>query len=244
MHQAAEAFTFYRKISPDQKAVFLETIADNIESLGDALIHLASEETNLHFGRVVELTKKTIKNYELKIDEDFKKIITTQRTKEFLIWRFFDNPYIKYSFYGYVENNTLLSYIALREENLEPFNYKAMRIIDLYGKQEGICKLLERSMQESVLKNHIYIDYSMFGTIYDKELVSSNYLKLENEDCCILPQVTAPIENRPNNEYLGIISSRFQNDINILTKDNVYFTRMDSDRDRLAKLNQIKSNRQ
>ncbi len=47
MHQAAEAFAVYRKTSPDQKAVFLEAIADNIESLGDALIQQASEETNL-----------------------------------------------------------------------------------------------------------------------------------------------------------------------------------------------------
>ena len=47
MQQAADAFAVYRKITADQKAVFLEAIADNIESLGDALIQVASEETNL-----------------------------------------------------------------------------------------------------------------------------------------------------------------------------------------------------
>ena len=52
MHQAADAFAVYRKISPDQKAVFLEAIADNIESLGDALIQQASEETNLPAARL------------------------------------------------------------------------------------------------------------------------------------------------------------------------------------------------
>jgi alpha-ketoglutaric semialdehyde dehydrogenase len=47
MQQAGEAFISYRKTSPENRAVFLETIAANIESLGDALISKASEETNL-----------------------------------------------------------------------------------------------------------------------------------------------------------------------------------------------------
>jgi alpha-ketoglutaric semialdehyde dehydrogenase len=47
MQQAAEAFVSYRKTSPEKRAVFLETIATNIESLGDALISQASTETNL-----------------------------------------------------------------------------------------------------------------------------------------------------------------------------------------------------
>jgi alpha-ketoglutaric semialdehyde dehydrogenase len=47
MQQAAEAFVSYRRTSPEKRAVFLETIAANIESLGDALISQASGETNL-----------------------------------------------------------------------------------------------------------------------------------------------------------------------------------------------------
>ena len=47
MQRAAEAYKGYQKVSPENKALFLETIADNIESLGDGLIKQASEETNL-----------------------------------------------------------------------------------------------------------------------------------------------------------------------------------------------------
>src|SRR6478609_3064618 len=47
MQNAANAFDAYQKTSPEARAVFLETIANNIESLGDALIAKASEETNL-----------------------------------------------------------------------------------------------------------------------------------------------------------------------------------------------------
>ena len=52
MQRAAEACKEYQKISPGIKALFLETIADNIESLGDALINQASSETNLPAARL------------------------------------------------------------------------------------------------------------------------------------------------------------------------------------------------
>lgn len=47
MQQSADAFTAYQKVSIENKALFLETIAQNIEALGDALIQQASAETNL-----------------------------------------------------------------------------------------------------------------------------------------------------------------------------------------------------
>ena len=52
MQQSAEAFNVYQKVSPVNKALFLETIADNIEGLGDELIKQASDETNLPAARL------------------------------------------------------------------------------------------------------------------------------------------------------------------------------------------------
>ena len=52
MQRAAEAYKDYQKISPENKALFLEAIANNIESLGDALINQASAETNLPAARL------------------------------------------------------------------------------------------------------------------------------------------------------------------------------------------------
>jgi NADP-dependent aldehyde dehydrogenase len=52
MQQAAEAFGYYKLVSPLNKALFLESIADNMESLGDALIAKASAETNLPAARL------------------------------------------------------------------------------------------------------------------------------------------------------------------------------------------------
>ncbi|PWK27335.1 NADP-dependent aldehyde dehydrogenase [Arcicella aurantiaca] len=60
MLQAAEAFKKYRKISGKEKAVFLRTIADEIEALGMELIQTAMEETNLPEARLLGERGRTI----------------------------------------------------------------------------------------------------------------------------------------------------------------------------------------
>jgi alpha-ketoglutaric semialdehyde dehydrogenase len=52
MQQSAGAFMAYRQTIPEARAVFLETIAGNIEALGDTLLNKASEETNLPLPRL------------------------------------------------------------------------------------------------------------------------------------------------------------------------------------------------
>ena len=52
MQQSADAFAAYQKVSIENKALFLETIAQNMEALGDTLIQQASEETNLPAARL------------------------------------------------------------------------------------------------------------------------------------------------------------------------------------------------
>lgn len=52
MQQAQSAFEAYQKTSVEEKSIFLETIANEIEALGDALLTKASEETNLPLPRL------------------------------------------------------------------------------------------------------------------------------------------------------------------------------------------------
>jgi hypothetical protein len=205
---------------------------ERIQSLGETL-------NDKYLCEVVELTAENIGNYNLNLDEDFREITTTQRTSEFLKWRFLKYPFIKYVLYGVIDKGAVVAYIAFREETLSPFSYKVTRIIDLFGRVDAIKTLLNKTIKEAVLQKHIYIDFSKFGSIYEVELNSFKFINLKNDDCCILPQVTSPIENRPNGEFLGILSKHFFEDIKSLSIENVYFTRVDSDRDRLANINQI-----
>lgn len=52
MQLSHAAFEEYQKTTPEQKSLFLEAIANEIEVLGDALISKASEETNLPAARL------------------------------------------------------------------------------------------------------------------------------------------------------------------------------------------------
>lgn len=52
MQQAQTAFEAYQKTSVEEKSIFLETIATEIEALGDELLLKASEETNLPLPRL------------------------------------------------------------------------------------------------------------------------------------------------------------------------------------------------
>jgi len=52
MQQAQTAFEAYQQTSIEQKSLFLEAIATEIEALGDALLQKASEETNLPIPRL------------------------------------------------------------------------------------------------------------------------------------------------------------------------------------------------
>jgi NADP-dependent aldehyde dehydrogenase len=53
MENAMQAFAAYRKTEPGVRAGFLETIASNLEALGDKLIEQASAETNLPAPRLL-----------------------------------------------------------------------------------------------------------------------------------------------------------------------------------------------
>lgn len=57
---AAQAFDIYRATSPEARAVFLETIANNIMEIGDALIQRANEETGLPIARLEGERGRTI----------------------------------------------------------------------------------------------------------------------------------------------------------------------------------------
>lgn len=50
---AADAFETYSKVSGENRAIFLETIANNIEALGDDLLNIANKETNLPLPRLI-----------------------------------------------------------------------------------------------------------------------------------------------------------------------------------------------
>ena len=223
----------------DSKAFEIsEKLGYDKKKIGE-LLKINNNKTNdIDTKKIVPLTKEnyTEFNYNLNIDS----LTTTFRNVDFLGWRIFNNPYINYRVYGFINNNKITSYIVLREEELSPTKYTATRIIDLFGDKEGINNLLNHTIKSCAKNGSIYIDFSMFGVLYENELLSIGFSKLENNDVCVLPMVTSPIENRPNHEFIVIQSKIHNMEVQKLTSENVYFTRIDGDRDRIARINQLK----
>src|SRR5687768_7182216 len=58
--KAADAFQVYRKKSGEEKAIFLDTIANEINALGDQLIDLCCQETALPKGRIEGERARTV----------------------------------------------------------------------------------------------------------------------------------------------------------------------------------------
>jgi NADP-dependent aldehyde dehydrogenase len=62
---AAEAFRSYRQTTPEKRAAFLDTIADNIAALGDVLTERVIAETGIVRGRVEGETARTVNQLRL-----------------------------------------------------------------------------------------------------------------------------------------------------------------------------------
>lgn len=207
------------------------------QNMAKTLIQIQSEKSAKPISPSIQkITRQNFKRYSFAMNSPAR--ATTVRDKKFLEWRFFNNPYIDYEIFGFVQNDNVSSYIAIREEILQPTGRGVSRIIDIFGDPNEIPDLLAAARSLALEKQHLYLDFSMFGTIYAQILKDFGFSELHDENYALLPQVTAPIENRPNHEYLLLQSKLHQQKLNQLKKEDVYFTRIDSDRDRISRIDQ------
>lgn len=213
-------------------------IGENVQKYKKITKTLFNSTVQADYPNVIKIDKNNIELYNLCFDVDI--AVTTDRNKQFLKWRFIKNPFINYDVYGFVKNNIISAYIALRKDTLSPLNYLVYRIIDLFGAPEHIHHVLNVIKTKAAFENCIYIDFSKIGSLYTRQMISADFFELEEDDVSILPQVSSPVCYRPNNEYIGLKSLKHQQKINLLTSDSIYFTRMDSDRDRLANISQVR----
>ena len=65
MSDAQQAYLAYQSVSNEQKAVFLETIASEIEALGNELVYRAMKETGLPEGRIIGERGRTMNQLRL-----------------------------------------------------------------------------------------------------------------------------------------------------------------------------------
>jgi hypothetical protein len=224
--------------------VFKEDIYTIIKQMGQDNIKakiLAPLNSN-SLNDEIDFRPLPIKNYsfnDLTFNLGTQAKCTSLRDFDFISWRFLNNPFIPYQVFVEIDKDQVFAYAAVRVENLQPYGVFVARIIDLYGHKSNIPNLIKKILTWSRGQGHLYIDFSKIGELYSEELLSNGFSRLDEDDVALFPQVSSPVENRPNNEYIALQSQSFQKELDNLDLKDIYFTRMDSDRDRVAKLNQI-----
>lgn len=177
---------------------------------------------NCKIGRVQSFSEPIVSCFA---DMNMKAYI--EREPEYMNWRYFQNP-IKYEIYSIQEK----AYIVVRHERFYPTQYFAARIIDLVGLPQYASELVKLIINKSRERHDAFIDFSVTGSYYGQMFKELDFSELTGEYYGALPQVSSPIEYRPNEEYICLGSKHFPKMFDGIEFDDLYFTRGDSDRDR------------
>ena len=134
-------------------------------------------------------------------------------------------------------DNKILGMVVSKIETLYPRMEKVNRIIDMFGNPEALTELLQNIRNFSIEEDLLYVDFSCFGSKFKTILIDCGFSILTGDEVSLLPQVTYPIENRPNLEFIALYSKKISK--SYWNSENLYLTRADSDRDRLNKVSQL-----
>lgn len=183
-----------------------------------------------------ELELEQIKKLDEKYDEFWNQVkerypITVNRTRNYLKWRYFDNPLLNYKIFQLKEKNEIKGFLVLRIEdnNLE---LKAGRIIDIV-----VFEKFEKQLFQEIInfcKNKVdVIDFFCTGNFYKNSLSTERFFNDPNNELKI-PALFNPINF---NKFGGInllcktnSKSEIKEKINDINK--MYFVKGDSDQDR------------
>ncbi len=186
------------------------------------------ETSNLEFHEIKKLDVK----YE-EFWNEIKKIypITVNRTKNYLKWRYFDNPLLDYTIFMLKEKNEIKGFLVLRIEDNNS-ELKAGRIIDIIVYEKFEKQLLQEII--NFCKNKVdIIDFFCTGNFYKNSLLIENFFNDPNSDFKI-PSLFNPIDF---NKFGGInllfkINKKNETKQTMSDINKLYFVKGDSDQDR------------
>jgi hypothetical protein len=219
-------------------------ILEIAEGIAIAREKIAPLLAKIGFQRRASIEAKTTTNVRYLSYLDFKefalpamgRVARIDRNLEYMKWRFFENPSLSYEMLGVIKDGKIKSYIVQRRELLRPTSYFATRIVDVNGEVDDLRPVVAYSLRQSTDRNDAFLEFGAFGNAYDPLFDGLGFVSLQEDDAAILPQVSDPIEARPNHEYVGLFSAARSDVIQSISEDSALFTRADSDRDRAARI--------
>jgi len=158
--------------------------------------------------------------------------VNVHRTTEYLNWRYFQSPKVRYECNAVFNAEKCRGYIIARHEQFYPTSLYATRIIDLVGLPYYAGDLLAHIINKAQMRNDAFIDFSYTGDFYTHVLKTYGFSELLGENYGALPLVSSPMEYRENEEFICLGSRKQPNLFDDVEFNDLYFTRGDSDRDR------------
>jgi hypothetical protein len=157
--------------------------------------------------------------------------LTTYRDFAHVKRRFVAHPFFSYAAVGVRRGGRIVAVGVARVDTLRPMGRSALRIVDLFGTFSGVAAIVDWMLDYATNVGCAYVDFPRFGAAYDAVLSEMGFTLLAEDDFCLLPQVSAPVEARPNLEYVALRLDASGTDGHP-TADAVYLTAADADRDR------------
>ena len=178
--------------------------------------------------RIKKLNKK-YENFWKDVRERFP--ITTERTKEYMTWRFLKHPLIDYHVM-ILENGKKIAGIAVIRFENENKRIKAARIVDLIIKKEFDDEMIF-SIIEYCKDKSDFIDFYCTGDFYSKTMKKYGFFNNTIKTLKI-PTVFNPIdfERRTNINFLYADLKKNVNPQILKNENNWFFVKADSDQDR------------
>ena len=169
-----------------------------------------------------------ITQFEKNWDESWGKIkdrfiATTNRTSEYLNWRFINHPKTQYKVFGIKAKEGYDGYIVLR---LEEGEIRAVRIVDFIAKDEQAEKELLKAALNFSSENKVdFLDFFCSSKLYAKSLEALGFNDSDSET----PVFILPIDN--TRKYINWAYKVINPELNIKQED-WFIVKADGDKDR------------
>jgi len=164
---------------------------------------------------------------------DLSSLNTSIRDDSFLKWKFNSFKTDNYEMYK-INNGKEVSHIIAKRVRLVPTEYYATKIIDIYGATKELKMLFKPFLKKCRDRGDIYIDYCCIGDIYNNFLESFSFYKLSVKENDHFPELVNPLALKENQYRIAFYSNSLSKIVFKMNYENSYFTRIDSDRERIS----------
>ncbi len=158
---------------------------------------------------------------------------TSIRDETFLKWKFNNFRTDNYERYK-INTQDKVSHIITKRIRLAPTHYHATKIIDIYGEMKDLKTIFKSILEICSERGDVYIDYCCNGGVYETLFKYFSFHKLSDKETNSFPELVNPLALRENQYRIAFFSNTVPERVMTMNHENSYFTRLDSDRERIS----------